>query len=76
MDEIGYQARDALRLSLDVTILNLMVFPLDVTEFAQSLAECFDIWSRIIWIASSRDEADARDFSRRLLGGNEAEWRL
>ena len=57
-----HQARDALRLSLDVAILNLMVFPLDVAEIAQSLAECFDSRPRIIGIASSRDDTQCAGF--------------
>jgi hypothetical protein len=46
--------------------LNLEVFPVDVSEFQQPLAQRLDEWSLISRVGGAGNVSDARDF-RRLL---------
>ena len=50
------------RFALSVAILNLDVFPLDVTEIAQPLAECLDIRCGSVGSTRGCQISDPRDF--------------
>ena len=56
LHEFGHEAGDAVRVSLNVAILNQDVFPLDITEISQPLPECLSRWPWIVGIASSMAE--------------------
>ena len=42
LHEFGHEAWDTVHLSLNVAILNLDIFPLNITEISQPLPECVD----------------------------------
>jgi hypothetical protein len=53
LQELVYKAWDPARLSFGAAIFNHDVFPLNITEIAQPLPECFDVRPWIGGIASS-----------------------
>ena len=67
LHEFSNKAWETFVLSLDVAILNVNVFLLDVTEIAQSLTKCFDTRPRIFAITAPRQKSYTRDFLGQLL---------
>src|SRR5262245_36361556 len=66
LHEFGHKAWDAVHHALSVAILYKNVFPLDITEIAQPLPECFDITPGTVGIFIGCYVSYPRDF-RRLL---------
>src|SRR4030095_16162271 len=62
LHEFGHKAWDTVHLSLSVAILNQDVFPLNITEISETLAECVDERIGSGGVAPSRQISYPRDF--------------